>query len=131
MPLSKELSFIKDYLYFYEKRYEDDFNVKLSVEGAVDDQTIPPLILIHFVENVCKHGVIDNPQKPAEIHIEVHRNSLEVITKNSMNSSEKYMDKGIGTENIKSRLNLLFKDNYKLSYKTEGEQFSSRLIMPL
>ena len=131
MPLKKEIHFIKDYLYFYEKRYERDFNVELKISGAVEEQKIPPLILIHFVENVCKHGVIDDPKNPAKIQIFIHEDSMEVITENAISSSEKYMDKGIGTQNIKSRLNLLFKDEYQLSYHSEGELFHTHLIMPL
>ena len=131
MPLKKEITFIKDYLYFYEKRYEKDFSVQLSIQGDLKQQKLPSLILIHFVENVCKHGVIDDPSKPAKIIITVHDNSLEVLTENFISSAEKYMDKGIGTQNIKSRLNLLFKDNYELTYSSENDQFHAKLIMPL
>jgi len=131
MPLKKEIAFIKDYLYFYEKRYEEGFNVQLIVEGEIDDQKIPSLILIHFIENVCKHGVIDDPKRPAIIGIRVHQDSIEVITENAINNSENYMDKGIGTQNIKSRLNLLFKDAYELTYSSEGSMFHTHLIMPL
>ncbi len=131
MPLKKEIAFIKDYLYFYEKRYEKDFSVQLSIKGELKEQKLPSLILIHFIENVCKHGVIDDPSKPAKILIMIHADSLEVLTENSISSAEKYMDKGIGTQNIKSRLNLLFKDNYELTYSSGKDQFHARLIMPL
>lgn len=131
MPLKKEITFVKDYLYFYEKRYEQDFNIEFTVDGDVEDQKIPSLILIHFVENMCKHGVIDDPKRPSKIRIQVHQDSIEVLTENAISSSEKYMDKGIGTQNIKSRLNLLFKDNYELSYHSENNIFHTHLIMPL
>lgn len=131
MPLKREIAFIKDYLYFYEKRYEEDFSVELTINGEVKEQKLPALILIHFVENVCKHGVIDDPKKPAKITISIHQDSIEILTANSISSAEKYMDKGIGTQNIKSRLNLLFKDNYELTYISEKDQFHTHLIMPL
>jgi len=131
MPLKKEIVFIKDYLYFYKKRYEEDFSVELTIKGEVKEQKLPALILIHFVENVCKHGVIDDPENPAKIGISIHKDSIEIFTENLISSTEKYMDKGIGTQNIKSRLNLLFKDNYKLTYTSEKDQFHTHLIMPL
>lgn len=131
MPLQREITFIKDYLYFYEKRYEEAFNVQFNIKGEIEDQKIPSLILIHFVENVCKHGVIDDPSRPAEIKVLIHEDSIEIRTQNAISNSEKYMDKGIGTQNIKSRLNLLFNDNYQLKYSSDKERFHTHLIMPL
>lgn len=130
MPLNKEIDFIKDYLYFYKKRYEDDFYVNLNIDGHVSQQPIPSLILIHFIENVCKHGIINDAEKPAEILIKISENLIEVTTQNYINASEKYMEKGIGTENIKKRLEVLFKDNFTLNYNYNGSQFKAYLKMP-
>ena len=103
----------------------------MTIEGEIGDQKIPSLILIHFVENVCKHGVIDDPSKPAKIYIRIHQDSIEVRTENEISNSEKYMDKGIGTQNIKSRLNLLFKDAYELTYDSKNKVFYTHVTMPL
>ncbi len=131
MPLEKELDFVKDYLYFYKKRYEDGFHVDLEIAGSVKDQKIPSLILIHFVENVCKHGVIDSAENPAKISIDIQEQSIKIKTENKINASEKYMDKGIGTKNIKNRLDILFKEKYQLEYHTEDGFFHTYLTMPL
>ena len=131
MPLKKELSFIEDYLYFYKKRYEDSFYVNLIVDGKIKDEKIPSLILIHFVENVCKYGVLNDSKKPASIHIKITENHLEIHTENSKNPSEKYMDKGIGTENIKNRLKVLFQEDFKLEYIDDDTIFRTYLKMPL
>ncbi len=131
MPLKKEISFIEDYLYFYKKRYEDNFYVDLIVEGTINEEKIPSLILIHFVENVCKHGVLNDESKPASIHIKVMKDHLEIRTENSKNPSEKYMDKGIGTENIKNRLEVLFKEEFRLEYTEDEKTFKTYLKMPL
>lgn len=131
MPLKKEISFIEDYLYFYKKRYEDNFYVDLIIEGTITEEKIPSLILIHFVENVCKHGVLNDATRPASIHIRIMENHLEIRTENSKNPSEKYMDKGIGTENIKNRLKVLFKENVHLEYTENETIFKTYLKMPL
>ena len=131
MPLNKEINFIKDYLYFYEKRYEDDFYVKLSIDGHIGEQSIPSLIIIHFIENLCKHGIINDASKPATIRINVSNDYLEIMTENVINSSDKFMDKGIGTANVKKRLDVLFKDTYQLDYNKDGQQFNTYLKMPI
>lgn len=131
MPLKKELSFIQDYLYFYKKRYEDQFFVELLVEGEVSNQRIPSLILIHFVENVCKHGVLNDAENPAKIHIRIEKEMLKISTENLKNTSEKYMDKGIGTENVENRLKVLFKDDFQLTYNDSEKLFKTYLKLPV
>lgn len=131
MPLKKEISFIEDYLYFYKKRYEDNFYVDLVIEGAIKEEKIPSLILIHFVENVCKHGVLNDAKRPASIYIKIMESHLEIRTENNKNPSEKYMDKGIGTENIKNRLTVLFKENFQLEYTENETTFKTYLKMPI
>jgi len=103
----------------------------LSINGHVSEQSIPALILVHFIENVCKHGIINNKDKGATITINIETDTLEIITTNYINNSEKYMEKGIGTDNIKNRLEVLFKDTYQLDYNYDGSQFKAYLKMPL
>ncbi len=131
MPLQKEIDFIQDYLYFYKKRYEDNYFVELTIDGNVTHQQIPSLILIHFVENVSKHGIINHKNNPAKITITITEDTLEVSTQNKINVSEKYEDKGIGTQNIKNRLTVLFKDKFQLSNSKENDIFKAYLKMPL
>lgn len=129
--LEKEIQFIKDYIYFFERRYEDNLHLKLEINGIINTQKIPSLILIHFIENVCKHGIINNAEKPAKINIDIKESSLEISTKNYVNTSEKYMEKGIGTKNIKQRLDVIFKNNYTLTQEKNDTIFSSFLKIPL
>lgn len=131
MPLEKEINFIKDYLYFYQKRYEDEFYVHFNVKGSVEGQKIPALMLIHFVENLCKHGIINDKTKPAMIEVDINQHSLEIKTENAVDPSENYMDKGIGAKNIKKRLELLFGERYVLTSEKKNEVYKSYLKLPL
>lgn len=129
--LEKEVQFIEDYLYFFKRRYEHNFHVHLSINGTMTNHKIPSLILIHFVENVCKHGIINNADKPAKIGINIKDHTLEVFTENYKNTSEKYMESGIGTENIQKRLEVLYKNNYTLDYQENNDIFKAYLQLPL
>ncbi|WP_298901315.1 sensor histidine kinase [uncultured Psychroserpens sp.] len=131
MPLAKEVNFIQDYLYFYKRRYEDEFYVDLSIKGNVSTQKVPSLMLIHFVENLCKHGIINDSKHPASIKINVEDQFLEIQTTNEVNASENYMDKGIGSHNIKKRLELLFDKNYTLNTENENNMYFAYLKIPL
>ena len=129
--LEKEIQFIKDYLYFFKRRYEDNFHVSLSINGSTKNHKVPSLILIHFIENVCKHGIINNEKYPAKIGIIIKDDIIEVITENKINTSEKYMESGIGTANIQKRLDVIFKNNFILKYKENNTIFKTHLKFPL
>ncbi len=131
VPLKKEIDFIKDYIHFFKRRYEDNLHIRFSVNGNVENQQIPALILIHFVENVCKHGIINDKNRPAKIGVNISDGILEVVAENNISTSEKYMETGVGTENIKKRLDVLFKDKYTLANQKNNGVFKSYLKMPI
>jgi sensor histidine kinase YesM len=129
--LEKEIQFIQDYLYFFKRRYEDDFHVSLSINGVIKNHKIPSLILIHFIENVSKHGIINNEKYPAKIEVIIKDETLEIVTENNISTSEKHMESGIGTANIQKRLEVIFKDNFTLEYKKINTIFKAYLKLPL
>ncbi|MEO9570786.1 MAG: histidine kinase [Polaribacter sp.] len=131
MPIKKEIDFIEDYIYFFKRRYEDNFQIHLEINGTIENQQIPSLILIHFIENVCKHGIINDKNRPAKIKINISNKEIEISTENHINNSEKYMDSGIGTENIKQRLAVIFKDSYILEAQKTDTKFKAYLKFPL
>lgn len=131
IQLSKDLEFLKNYLYFFKRRYEDNFFVNFNINGTIEGKEIPSMILIHFVENVCKHGIINNSKKIAHINIQINNDSLEIHTKNHINHSEKHHEQGIGTENIKKRLSVLFKTNYEFQKTVTDSIFEVSLKFPI
>lgn len=131
MPLQKELKFIEDYMYFYKIRYEDQLFVNYTVTGKIGDKQVPSLILIHFVENLFKHGIVNDAANPAEINIIIGTDFLSLHTKNKVFHSDKYMDSGVGAENVSRRLKAMFNDNYEVNYTTKNGQFESFVKLPL
>jgi sensor histidine kinase YesM len=131
MPLDKELKFIEDYMYFYKIRFEDQLFVKVTVEGEVGEKRVPSLVLIHFVENLFKHGIVNDEKYPAEIKIAIQEAYLELTTKNKVLFSDKYMDAGVGAENVQKRLKAIYNDQFEVNYHQENEQFTAYLKLPL
>ncbi|WP_405206409.1 sensor histidine kinase [Aquimarina sp. LLG6339-5] len=129
--ISKEITFIEDYLYFFKRRYEDNFHVQLHIDGFVHNQKIPSLILIHFIENVCKHGIINDKNRPATITLVISDHILELKTKNYINTSDTYTGQGIGTKNIKQRLEVIYKDSFILEHQKTENQFEAYLKLEL
>ncbi|AUC86114.1 histidine kinase [Polaribacter sp. ALD11] len=130
MPLNKEVKFIEDYIYFYRKRFENYLFLEYNIEGIVADQKMPSLVLIHFIENIFKHGVTNKKETPAKIVIQITNNDISITTENKVSSSEKYSNKGIGKENLVRRLKAIYKDDYELNFNEENQTFKAFLKIP-
>lgn len=131
VSLKKDLKFIEAYIYFYKKRFETNFFINYTVTGTVIDQKIPSMVLIHFVENVFKHGSIHDASAIAKIDISVDQDSISIHTKNKINTSENYTQNGIGYTSLKRRLDVLYNGDYILKNKHEGSYFEASLQIPL
>lgn len=131
IALRKEISFIEDYIYFYKKRFENELSLTFKVEGEVKNQTIASLAFMHFIENVFKHGVLNDQNDPASIVISISDQMISITTRNRMEESIKYMDSGIGVENLRRRLDTIYRENYELESGAKNEYFMTFLQIPV
>lgn len=131
VSLEKEVDFVKDYLHFFKRRYENDFNVSFIIKGEIKEQKVLSLVLIHFIENVCKHGIINDKNRPAIIKLDITEKTLDLNVENYNNTSQKHEESGIGTENIQRRLKVVYEDNYILEQQKSNETFKAYLKINL
>lgn len=131
IPLKKELQFIKDYIYFYKKRFENNLYLDFNLTGEVTQQEIPSLILIHFIENIFKHGVTNDKNNPVQISISIESNTLMLQTKNKVSNVKNYSSQGIGRKNLQKRLDLIYKDDYEFSHASLDNFYKAYLKIPL
>lgn len=129
--LSKEIQFIENYIQLQQKRFENQLHLDFSIEGNYKNETILPTVLIHFVENVFKHGKLNEISKKAIISIKVEKDYLEISTSNHIQPGENYSSTGIGFENITKRLKYTYNDNFQLEKTEENNIFKTKLKMPL
>jgi len=129
--LSKEIQFIENYIHLQQKRFENQLHLEFSTEGNYTNETILPTVLIHFVENVFKHGKLNDATKKALISIKITTETVEISTSNHIQPGENYTSTGIGFENITKRLNYAYNDNFHLEKMQENDIFNTKLKMPL
>jgi two-component system, LytTR family, sensor kinase len=117
VPLEKEIQYIKNYIEFEKIRLGRKVEIKLSMEGEFEEIMITPLLLIPFVENAFKHGadhMLDNGL--IDIKITVENNILNLYVMNNKIEKaifhEKKKSGGIGLENVRKRLELLYPQNH-------------------
>ncbi|WP_178990612.1 sensor histidine kinase [Winogradskyella schleiferi] len=129
VSLYKEINYLKNYINLEKLRLEEGSNINFITE--IDkDYRIAPFILIPFIENVFKHGAINHKINGPSITVIAKHNTLTLHTVN-YKRTKNYYDKGVGLENVKKRLGLLYTDKYTLEKKETEFQFELTLKLHL
>jgi two-component system LytT family sensor kinase len=118
VPLNKELSMIQDYIALEQVRYGDRLNLSLQIQGTAKNKMISPLMLIPFVENSFKHGTSRMLTHPwIRLDIQIEKDFLEFKLSNNKpeNNNESFGKKGIGLNNVKKRMALLYPESHSLN----------------
>ncbi len=131
VDLEKEIRYLENYIELQKIRYKDTAFVNFNVECEDKGETIVPLILIPFVENAFKHGVVNDAKNPVEIKICIENNKLIFKVANKKNLQNKDETGGIGFHNVKRRLDLLYPDKYKLEIDDQPLNYTCELFLDL
>ncbi len=133
ISLDKEIQFLQHYIQLMRLRYSDSVEIVVDVpENSPSQVKIPPLIFIVFVENAFKHGISYNSRSYIHISIEVSAEGDRVcyMVLNSKNPSKWNTPGGIGLDNVRKRLDLLFPKRYQLEIEDTAHQYSVELNIP-
>jgi len=132
--LSKEISIIKDYVALEKERYGERLDVSFNFSGDIEDKMIVPMLFQPFIENAFKHGTSQQLGKVwMSIDLSVKKNQLYFKIINSCDNNpvavpEKH---GVGIENVKKRLGLLYPGNFKLQNGVEDDVYIVSLSLEL
>jgi hypothetical protein len=134
IELKKEIEFIYSFISLMQLRHSDEVEVTVIVPDQIPDIKIPPMLFISLLENAFKHGVSYPLKSYIYFSIQIHEDSLCCIIKNSKhktvaNQFDEYS--GIGLENIKKSLNLLYQQDYKLDISDKENEFEVNLTIPV
>lgn len=114
--LEKELNYIANFIELQRMRLTKNVKLTYSWEGNIFDKKIAPLILIPFIENAFKHGVSSEEDSMIDVKIVVSETTLSLSVKNKCVTihNDTLNKSGLGIENTKQRLNLLYPENHTL-----------------
>lgn len=135
VSLSKEINHLKNFTALNELRIEERGIVKFNQKIVSNQFNIAPLILTVFVENAFKHST-SSQSDHIFINIEVDVNldgDLTFICENSFytQSNNDHLSKGIGLENVKKRLNILYPENHHLKITDKNNTYKTVLNLKL
>ncbi|WDF77693.1 histidine kinase [Mucilaginibacter sp. KACC 22773] len=131
IDLEIELTYIENYVFLNQERFNKELNIHLSVTGEVSEARIIPLIIITLIENVFKYGELRRKEYPAKIDIGVENGQLQLLITNRKRSGNYLKGFGIGMKNIRRRLDLHYMNNYTLEIEQALEDYSLRLYINL
>lgn len=121
VSVSEEIRYLYNYIELQKLRTHKACCISLSINEAHEGQTIAPLLLIPFVENVFKHGDIHDPEHPVVIQLEIGPAGLCFKVKNKIRQQQKDETSGIGLQNIERRLQLIYPGQHQLEiHKSEA-----------
>lgn len=120
--ISEEINHIEDYIALEKMRFNDTLDIAMDVQLESKHTTIAPMILLPFIENSFKHGSIIHGVLEIDIQIKTSLELIHFRIKNS-NAERASVGHGIGLENIKKRLELLYPGSHELSIKDQTNAF--------
>ncbi|MFY0630675.1 MAG: histidine kinase [Flavobacteriaceae bacterium] len=126
VALEDELNHLEDYIALEKMRFHDTLNVVFERGTVKNDTLIAPMLLIPFVENSFKHGSIIDGCLAITISVSESEGALIFQVKNSV-LENKTNPSGIGLENIKKRLEMLYPDAHRLEIIQEDQEFKVKL----
>jgi two-component sensor histidine kinase len=131
VTLSREFDFLRTYIHLMELRYTDKVKISVDLPSEVPDKTLPPLMLISFVENAFKHGVSYRHDSFIEVSATLSSDQMHFTCRNSKADHPNEEKGGVGLSNVKKRLDLLYDNRYTLDISDGASTYNVELILPL
>jgi len=115
VTLAQESNYLKDYIALQQIRSHDKCTFDLKWPEHDDKFTLPPLLIIMLLENAFKHGVEPSiDQSYIRFHMQLNNNILSVVCQNPLSSHKQNTISGLGLENLRRRLALLYPEKHTL-----------------
>ena len=134
VSLERELTYLENYIDLFSLKDDEALNINFDSKDVNTNLMISPLLLIPFVENAFKHSQIEDLENGwIDISIIGDDQQLYFEIKNSIPELEFSKDDvgGIGLQNVKRQLELLYPNQYKLEIEQNEKQFAVSLALKM
>lgn len=130
ISLEREIQFLENYIALMKLRYTERLTICTDFPIIVPRVQIPPLLFISLLENAFKHGVSYREDSFIDVRIAQVDEGILFACKNSKHACTHDTHHGIGIENIKKRLHLLYGNNYTFTTTEDDTSYHVLLIIP-
>ncbi|MBX0335343.1 sensor histidine kinase [Pontibacter sp. HSC-14F20] len=128
IPIEREIKFLSDYIGLEAMRHDSRVLIEYDFDlNGHERLELPPLLLVNFIENAFKHGIHNTIEKAwVEISLQCQDGVLFFKVSNSRPTHGRAREKGdsgIGLQNVKRRLNILYPERHELMIREEVSTF--------
>ena len=131
--LSRELAHTENYIELQRIRLNEMVQVNFVVTGNAGIMQIEPLLFSVFLENAFKHGIDYSRPSVIEINLSIENDGLVFVVKNpippQIKKADKNIQSGVGLQNIKQRLKLVYPDRHQLKIYQLADQHIVELYL--
>lgn len=131
VPLRRELDYLAGLIELQRLGTKGSLHLDYQLRGALHGQTIAPLLLVPFVENAFKHGVLTDAAQPVTLHLDLTATTLDFCLHNAKQAQQKDQLGGIGLANVRRRLALLYPARHTLHVADTPTDFQVTLHLDL
>ena len=137
VPMEKEVKFLGSYIDLMRLRYTDKLEIKTDFSTGPQGIYVPSLLFMQFLENAFKHGVTYKKKSLIEVSLKADEAVGNVIftcrntLPESPNTTVVRTGGGIGVENARKRLELLYSGKAQLLISNNGEWYNVELKIPI
>jgi two-component system LytT family sensor kinase len=130
--LKDEIAFIRNYVEIEHMRYRSAITINLDIQGVDEKSTISPLLLLPFIENAFKHGVVEEVNTGFVIIVICKsEDELMMEVSNSIALTKETKIGGIGLANVEKRLEILYPNRYQLVRQNDGKIYQVSLTLAM
>ncbi|MDN3551252.1 sensor histidine kinase [Mucilaginibacter aquaedulcis] len=132
VPLKQELDMLLEYMGLEKQRYGNNLEISVQLPVVPAELLIAPLMILPFIENCFKHGTSDVLEMPwINIQLNMNGDSMSLKIINGKTKELVPQPGGIGIDNVRKRLNLLYPQRHDLQILAEEEMYIVTLNIEL
>lgn len=132
VTLEDEINYLENYMDLHRMRYHKTIDIRFDIDAEDRSITIMPLLFIIMVENAFKHGV-EKLRADAFVHIRLKatKQVVDFEIENNFDAEETGGSEGIGLNNLKQRLELVYTNRHQLDSSQNNGVYKIRLRLSL
>jgi two-component system sensor histidine kinase AlgZ len=127
VSLEEEVEYLKNYIELHKMRYRKEIDIKF-INDISENHKVMPLLFIILLENAFKHGV-ENLRENAYVHINLKSENNQIFfdIENNFDPTIETEHRGIGLNNLKRRLELVYPKKHTLSFTKTADVYKAQL----
>ncbi len=135
IPLEKEIAYLQNYIALQRLRTQGtpDIIIDVNIDEALCEHNIAPMLLIPFVENAFKYGISQRNKSRINLSLSCTNDKIYFDVYNSIHANKSIEieneSMGIGINNVRQRLNLLYPGRHDLNIRETGTEFFVHLTL--